>query len=87
MSVQKKESFNFEKSLNQLNALVEQMEKGDLPLEKSLKCFEEGITLIRECQKALASAEQKVEILTKQQGKETLESFKIPEKKSNAEEK
>jgi exodeoxyribonuclease VII small subunit len=58
---------NFEKSLEQLNALVEKMEAGQLPLEASLKHFEEGIALIRDCQKELKNAEQKVQILTEQQ--------------------
>lgn len=56
---------DFEKSLAQLNALVEKMETGQLSLEASLQCFEEGITLIRQCQKTLNEAEQKVQILTK----------------------
>ncbi|PIZ04499.1 MAG: exodeoxyribonuclease VII small subunit [Gammaproteobacteria bacterium CG_4_10_14_0_8_um_filter_38_16] len=58
-------SVNFEKSLQQLNMLVEKMETGQLTLETSLSYFEEGITLIRQCQKTLNEAEQKVEILTK----------------------
>ncbi len=64
--------FNFEKSLDKLNQLVETMEKGNLPLEDSLKNFEIGITLIRECQNALTAATQKVQILSQQQ---TLEDF------------
>lgn len=54
---------NFEKSLSELEALVERLEKGDLPLEKTLEHFERGIALTRNCQQALKAAEQKVEIL------------------------
>lgn len=61
---------NFEKSLGTLENLVTQMEKGDLPLEQSLKLFEQGVGIIRECQQALTSAEQKVEILLQQQNSE-----------------
>ncbi len=61
---------NFEVSLNQLNQLIEKMETGQLSLESSLQCFEEGITLIKQCQKTLADAEQKIQVLTgKSEGK------------------
>ena len=71
----KKENIDFEKSLDKLNTLVEKMEQGNLPLETSLKYFEEGVGLIRQCQDALTKAEQKVKILTEKQGKDTLENF------------
>lgn len=54
---------NFEQALDQLEALVDDMESGDLSLEDSLKAFEQGIKLTRECQAALTSAEQKVQML------------------------
>ena len=57
-------SFNFEKSINELEQLVSTMEKGELSLEQSLKNFEKGIELTRKCQQALTEAEQKVLILT-----------------------
>jgi len=53
----------FEKSLETLEAIVESLEEGDLTLEASLKQFEKGIALSRECQKALTSAKLKVEKL------------------------
>lgn len=56
-------TIDFEKSLQELEALVEKMEKGDLTLEQSLQDFERGIQLTRACQKALQEAEQKVQIL------------------------
>jgi exodeoxyribonuclease VII small subunit len=54
---------DFEAAIKTLEGLVEQMERGDLSLEQSLECFEKGIRLTRECQKALTEAEQRVEIL------------------------
>lgn len=59
---------NLEQSLDTLEALVERMESGDLSLEESLKAFEEGIRLTRECQQALRAAEQKVRILLSADG-------------------
>ena len=69
--------FNLEKSLADLEALVEELESGDLPLEKAMKKFEEGIKLTRGCQTALKEAEQKVEILLKSAGGEDLEAFEV----------
>ncbi len=56
---------NFEAALEELETLVEQMEAGEITLERSLQHFERGIVLTRTCQEALKSAEQKVEILLK----------------------
>jgi exodeoxyribonuclease VII small subunit len=69
--------FNLEKSLADLENLVEELESGDLPLEKAMKKFEEGIKLTRGCQTALKEAEQKVEILLKSAGGEDLEDFEV----------
>lgn len=66
---------DFEKSLDQLNQLIEKMETGQLSLESSLHYFEQGITLIRECQQTLSDAEQKIQILTEKAGKTTLKDF------------
>jgi len=57
---------NFEQSLKQLEAIVAQMERGDIPLEESVKLFEEGTKLADECKQQLAEAEGKVEVLIKQ---------------------
>ncbi len=71
-----KKSINLEKSLADLEALVEELESGDLPLDQAMKKFEEGIKLTRGCQAALKDAEQKVEILLKSAGgEEALEKF------------
>ena len=71
--------FNLEKSLADLEELVDELESGDLPLEKALKKFEEGIKLTRGCQAALKEAEQKVEVLLRSAGGEDLEDFVIDE--------
>ena len=71
-----KKNINLEKSLADLETLVEELESGDLPLDKAMKKFEEGIKLTRGCQAALKDAEQKVEILLKSAGgDESMESF------------
>ena len=67
---------NLEKSLADLETLVEELEAGDLPLEDAMKKFEKGIKLTRNAQAALKEAEQKVEILLKSAGgEEALEEF------------
>ncbi len=55
---------NFEKSMQELEALVKQLETGELTLEESLKHYEKGMKLTRICQEALTQAEQKIEYLT-----------------------
>jgi len=55
---------NFETALEELEQLVERMETGDLSLEESLKAFERGVVLTRDCQKALKDAELRVQALT-----------------------
>lgn len=54
---------DFEKKLSRLENIVEKMEAGELSLEDSLKLFEEGVKLSRECNTQLSDAEQKVKIL------------------------
>jgi len=61
---------DFEKSLKELEGLVEKMEQGDLSLEDSLSHFERGVQLSRACQQALKTAEQKVAILMQKDGQE-----------------
>ena len=70
-----KKSFPFEASLDKLEKLVEKMEDGDLTLEESLKIFEEGVKLTKECQQALADAEQKVKLLIEESGEVTSTDF------------
>jgi exodeoxyribonuclease VII small subunit len=53
----------FEAALAQLESLVSRLESGDLPLDEALRTFEQGVRLTRECQAALATAQQKVQQL------------------------
>ena len=55
----------FEQSLDELEKIVKQLEDGDLPLEKSLELFENGVKLSRECRERLANAERRIEVLMK----------------------
>ena len=56
-------SIKFEAALSRLETLVNNLEKGDLSLEKSLKVFEEGVRLSENCVRLLSEAEKKVEML------------------------
>lgn len=55
---------DFEKNIKRLEEIVGKMEKGDLALEESIRLFEEGVKLSRECQKKLSEAEAQVQKLT-----------------------
>ena len=68
MTKKDNKEFNFEKALENLEELVSSMENGELSLEDSLKAFERGIKLTRECQTALKDAEQKVQVLINEEG-------------------
>lgn len=57
---------SFEESLKRLETVVDQLEKGELTLEESLKLFEEGVNLTANCKKELDAAEGKVQMLVKQ---------------------
>ncbi len=61
---------DFERSLAELEAIVDKLEAGELSLDESLKQFERGVQLTRQCQSALKQAEQKVEILMRKSGGE-----------------
>lgn len=65
----------FEECLQRLEKIVQELEMGDVPLETSLKLFEEGMQLSASCRKELEEAEGKVEILLKQNGKIQAEPF------------
>jgi exodeoxyribonuclease VII small subunit len=73
---------DFETAMRDLEALVERLEQGDLPLEESLAAFERGVMLTRACQSALKEAEQKVEILLKKAGETAVEDFTPEESKA-----
>ena len=73
----------FEDCLERLEKIVHELEKGDVPLEKSLTLFEEGMQLSAACRKELEEAEGKVEILLKQNGKLQSEVFEPLAEKSS----
>ena len=64
----KKTDINFEKALEELEGIVEDLESGDLSLENSLKSFEKGIKLARQCQEQLSKAEIQVQKLIEENG-------------------
>lgn len=74
-----KKAPEFELALKELEQLVERMEKGERPLEDSLKDFERGVELTRICQQSLKAAEQKVQLLLEQNGQAELVDFEEDE--------
>ena len=66
---------SFEETLSELENIVNEMENGDLPLNKALEKFERGIALSRQGQQSLEQAEQKVKILLNSQGQEILQAL------------
>lgn len=71
---------SFEKKLQRLEKIVDTLEAGNVPLEDSLKMFEEGVGLIRSCQSILNTAEQKIQKLVEDKnGNVTLEPFDAEE--------
>jgi len=69
----------FEASLEALEQIVRQLESGDLPLEKSLELFEQGIRLSRECQERLSQAERRIEVLLRDnQGRTVVTTYTAP---------
>jgi exodeoxyribonuclease VII small subunit len=74
----------FEEAMERLERIVETLESGDLPLDESLKIFEEGMGLVNFCTKKLEEVEQKVTILIKEsEEKWTQQPFPIEEKEGN----
>jgi exodeoxyribonuclease VII small subunit len=70
---------SFEASLEALERIVQQLESGDLPLEKSLELFEQGVRLSRECQERLSQAERRIEVLLRDnQGRPVVNTFTEP---------
>ncbi len=71
-------ALKFEDALARLETIVAELEKGDLPLNDSLKMFEEGIKLSKTCLKMLDDAERKVEIMVQDKdGKKRVEAYSI----------
>ena len=75
VAARKRKTVDFERSLQELEQLVERMEDGELSLEDSLAQYERGIRLGRSCQQALDEAEQRIQVLTEKDGKSELTLF------------
>ena len=72
----KEKSLDFEKSLAKLENIIEALEEGDLPLNESIKTFDEGVKLTKHCQELLTKAELKIQkLLEKDDGALDLEDF------------
>lgn len=77
-------ALRFEDALARLETIVSELEKGDLPLNDSLKMFEEGIKLSKTCLKMLDDAERRVEIMVQDKdGKKRVEAFSIEEEETS----
>jgi exodeoxyribonuclease VII small subunit len=71
---------NFEKAMGRLEEIVEQMESGKLLLEDLIVRYEEGMKLVKICQERLASAEQRIEVISRNsEGKPVVKAFDAPE--------
>ena len=70
---------DFEQSLDALEQLVEQMERGEMSLEESLAAYERGVGLYRKCQTALEQAELRVRLLSDPQDPTSAEPFASPD--------
>lgn len=74
----------FEQAMARLEAIVGELEKGELPLDESLRIFEEGIRLSKSCLKVLEDAERKVEVLVQDKnGKKQLHAFSQDDNESD----
>ena len=73
---------DFEKAMAELQTLVEKMEQGEFTLEESIRQFERGIELTRQCSEALKKAEQKVQQLTSTTDGEELREFELPDEEA-----
>ncbi len=75
IALAKRKKLDYEASVLALESLVNRLEQGDISLEESLKLYESGVLLSRDCQDALQAAEQKVQLLLKQSDQSTLVDF------------
>lgn len=77
---------DLEKSLAEINTLIEKMEQGELTLDQSLTHFERGITLVKHCQHILTEAEQKVQILIENNKQEKLDNYEVEDEDEDEDE-
>lgn len=79
-----KKNINFESSLKRLEDIVNEMENSQLDIDKAMKLFEEGVSLVNQCSSKLDETKKKIEILVEKNGK--LEKEKFTKKEGNDEE-
>lgn len=80
MTAKKTEEIEFEKTLQQLEGTVRKLESGTLTLDESLKVFEDGVALSRQCEAALTTVQGKIEkLIQKEDGSVAKEPFKVEE--------
>lgn len=79
--VDDQKAISFEQALSNLEQIIEQLENGEISLEKSLKLFEQGVKLAQTCTERLDDYEAKIEVLMKENGQFIRESYKQEEKK------
>jgi exodeoxyribonuclease VII small subunit len=84
MNKNKEQEQSFESSLTSLERIVAHLESGDLPLERALELFEEGVALARRCQSQLGDAERKVEMLLRERGEIKVTPFDPPKDAQSA---
>ena len=71
-----KEDINFEDAMKKLEEIANELEKGELPLDKSVEKFEEGMNLSKKCNKILEESEKKINILIQENGNIVEEEYK-----------
>lgn len=70
---------NFEEAMQQLDTIVTQLENGDVPLEKAIQLFQEGMHLSKICHDKLRQVEQQVHLILEEQGDITVKPFQLEE--------
>ncbi|MFT9848040.1 exodeoxyribonuclease VII small subunit [Aneurinibacillus sp. REN35] len=75
----KKAEIPFEEAMKQLEDVVGQLEAGDVPLEKAIELFQNGMELSKLCSRKLTDVEQKIEMLLEQEGEQTRIAFQLEE--------
>ena len=81
--MEEKKEVKFEKAMKRLEIIVEELEKGELDIDRSLEIFEEGIKMSRICSKKLEEAERKIEKLTRNEKGEFITEL-FPDENTNA---
>ena len=79
----KKQYKDFESALERLEEITEQMESGDVALEKSIDLYTEGLEIAKYCNKKLSEAESKIKIIKEKSGKLIEQAFEEAENESN----